>query len=860
MGRVVVIISFLALAVTAYGQAGLVKRGLKFHATGQLDKMEAIIHKSLDKDSTYPGAYHLKALLYFHPDYHLLNIDSALQYVNVAKDYFTGLDSKERDKLSKIGAGPIAMETLKLQIDSAGFARAVQENSEEAYLSFLSHFPKSRFESRAITERDLHAFEEAVRMNTYQSYLAFMKKYPKAVQYKQAKERYEKLYFDKSTADGKMVSYQKFLKQHPTTPYREEAERKIYEVMTAPNTVKGYTQFADQYPDSKKALQAKNFLFHLLKEQGKVGTYPQRFLADSLKALSDLDKPLITFLEKREYGFMDLRGLEVLTARFSQVSEDHLCGLVENDFIHAGQKVVAKDGSVIAPYAKEVTDLGYGWLKSGGNGLYHLVHKSGMKLTDRGFQDVKVLNGKFIAYHYKGAWDLMTMSGIVLTEQRFDDIFQLGEFLLFKKGKLLDVKISSEIIDAADNGALRFQMLFTDYELLEEGKLWLQSGYGEGVYDEQLNELIPYEKQEISFLPYGYLVEKKGAYQVLNDAFETIYPPGYDQVDHNTSYLAVKQDTLWTLLKAANYVEVAKALDSLVLLGHHFALGYRQDSTFLYSRNTASIVLDQQSRTAVLSSSGAAEFVQVTSERSTEVLNELGNNILSGKYDDAFAIGEYLIVSKKNKKGLYSMHGKLLSAEYDAIGSYKDSYVSLLKNKKFGLFSERDTVLVPPQYDKALEKYNVRTFVARKEGKVGLVDRKGEPLSKFIYNEVVYWNDTAALVRQNDGWDFYDLKNQVPLGQSLKSFSYTEQTDEEIIIIALGENGYGVISSQKGEVIPLSFNDVVNIGKPGLPVYFTETHIEEAEFYVVIYYDQAGKVIRKQALEAEDYDLIYCDR
>ena len=42
-------------------------------------------------------------------------------------------------------------------------------------------------------------------------------------------------------------------------------------------------------------------------------------------------------------------------------------------------------------------------------------------------------------------------------------------------------------------------------------------------------------------------------------------------------------------------------------------------------------------------------------------------------------------------------------------------------------------------------------------------------------------------------------------------------------------------------------------------MYFAEKYIIEADFYVVIYYDATGKILRKQIFtEAEEYDKIYC--
>ena len=79
------------------------------------------------------------------------------------------------------------------------------------------------------------------------------------------------------------------------------------------------------------------------------------------------------------------------------------------------------------------------------------------------------------------------------------------------------------------------------------------------------------------------------------------------------------------------------------------------------------------------------------------------------------------------------------------------------------------------------------------------------------------------------------------------------------ILLITKDSKSGILSNKHGEVVGATFNDIVNIGSVENPVYFAEKYILEAEFYVVIYYDASGKILRKQIFtEAEEYDKIYC--
>jgi hypothetical protein len=84
-------------------------------------------------------------------------------------------------------------------------------------------------------------------------------------------------------------------------------------------------------------------------------------------------------------------------------------------------------------------------------------------------------------------------------------------------------------------------------------------------------------------------------------------------------------------------------------------------------------------------------------------------------------------------------------------------------------------------------------------------------------------------------------------------------TPDEKLAIIHQPNAFGVVSNKRGLVIPLSFSDLVNVGSPEEPLYFTEKHVEEASVFVVLYYDRNGKFLRREVYqEAEDYEKIYC--
>jgi hypothetical protein len=72
-------------------------------------------------------------------------------------------------------------------------------------------------------------------------------------------------------------------------------------------------------------------------------------------------------------------------------------------------------------------------------------------------------------------------------------------------------------------------------------------------------------------------------------------------------------------------------------------------------------------------------------------------------------------------------------------------------------------------------------------------------------------------------------------------------------------SGYGIFSSSQGFIVPQEYTDVNNIGTIENPIYLAERYFSAADYYLLVYYDRHGNIIRKQGLEPEAYDQIYCD-
>ena len=162
------------------------------------------------------------------------------------------------------------------------------------------------------------------------------------------------------------------------------------------------------------------------------------------------------------------------------------------------------------------------------------------------------------------------------------------------------------------------------------------------------------------------------------------------------------------------------------------------------------------------------------------------------------------------------------------------------------------------QLYKRLEPYGNKYFIGVQKQKSAFISEDNKNISGFKFTGIEYWNDTSALVQEEETWYIYDIKNKAVLYEDFDTYQTLSDNENETLMLITRQGKAGIISSISGEIIAPTFNDIINVGSVENPVYFAEKYIPEAEFYVIIYYDSRGKILRKQVFNKEEYDNIYC--
>ncbi len=856
------------------------KRAFKLLEKGEYDKLVELLQKSIEKDSTNTGAKYVYSLLYLTPEFSEFNIDTSYYFINEAITDFAIHDEKTIENLLKLDINDSTLKDQKRSVETYAFRRAKAKQTIDDYNYFLEQFSSAIQTDSAITFRNEIAYNDAVRLDTYESFQYFIHKYPEAIQIEDANVKYEELLYFTKTKDKKLESYVRFLKNNTNTPYRYDAEKNIFEISTADNDLDSYMTFIEQYPESKMKRRALNMLYHCYKENSSAEGFSNRFNIlneqDSLMKIAEAEIGcLIPIIDMDKYGFSKLDGEKLIDFTYTKINENYYCGNIKEDFLEVeldNEKMIVSrlGGMIFKGDYDSVEDLGSGAIKIEIDGYYGVYHKSGFPLIDFKYTDVDLVSNAFIKYKFNGKWGLQSFSGRKILPPEYDDIHSEGRFVLIEKNDLFAVQNVENLSKAANLLNPKLDFKYDDYELIYASQILLFKDDQETVMDLSLEEKLTLDKQNFYELYDGWMVKKNGKYRIYDQIFYPLSILEFERVDFNRSRAAIKYQKGWGIYNSNTEFPTTFDYDSVQFLSEQIGIIVQGGKTFAIFDNDSLIDISYSRETRLLKASNlkdeegekyAQYLLTKTQNGSYKVFNINGYQILSGRYKSVEALGkEYLLVEKSGKKGLFHNSGKVaLKIRYSAIGNYSDGYVSTLINGKFGIYNYEKNVFLSAKYLKALKPFGNYYFIGTRGSSFGLVNLENQAVTGYKFEEILDWNDSIALVKKDGEWNLYDIKNDDYVYEGISEYKVLRDDDEEKILLIIKNSQSGILSNRYGEVVGASFNDIINIGTPETPVYFAEKYILEADFFIIIYYDGKGKILRKQVFtDEEEYEKIYC--
>jgi WG containing repeat len=855
--RIILVFSVLLAPYLSKAQFVSERSAINNLGKGKWEKAKSQLSKILSQDSIHAGAEYVLSRYFFskeNPDFH---IDSAYTHIQRALYDYQHTTLKEREKLVKLPVDSLIITNYRKRIDSAAFARARQTNTEVAYLDFLKRFSSADQKKEAIALRDEVAYSTALTENTYDAFLRYLGKYPESAFASEARDQYERLLFESKTQDQKLATFESFLLQYPETPYRKEVEKQIFEKITAGGDASSFDRFIRKYPASSRVQQAKNILYHLLKEDERA--LMPTLMGDSIRKVQALERHyLVPFLKDDKFGFMDERGTEFIKPTLKEISEDYLCGNVTDELLMADGKIMTRTGAVIyRGKTDEIEQLGYGFLLIDDGSCSKVLHVSGFTPDPSAcLQDAKLLARNYLALKKHSHWSVWTLTGRLLIPYEWDDIQLLGEVVAFKKGSKLRLVKLKDLAKIVEQQSPTFSKEYDEVKLWNDGMLWVRHGSDQAVLNQSLNEWIKSGRQQITPAFFGAVGQSAAGYALYDKSGAS---QSYYQVKIQKPWIVVQQEGAWHRIDLAAKKVDKDSYDSVSFAGP-FLLAMKKDSLQIHLTGTARIDLPKVVKTHFIPGKDSLFFVMLEDGDKKTVFNTKAKKLFTLVADKLEYNNEnYFTITVKQRKGLVSMAGKIvLPAEYDGVGTVTAGVVATLKDKKFGLIDLIHKKSVKPEYDKNITTYDKSRLIAFRGNVSALIGWDNKPITPFEFEEIWYWNDSSILVKKNFQWIIYDFVEKRILIDKIKAFKWVSESAAEKIMIVQQENKYGVLSNTRGMIIPATFSDIVNVGSSTEPLYFTEKHVEEASIFVVIYYDRNGVQLRKHVYEGDDYEKIYC--
>lgn len=852
--RIVLVLCLAWVGCSSWAQLSPERAALNNLEKGKFHRARTQLAKMLVKDTSNVVAYYLLSRYYFtegNPDF---SIDSAYHYCNAALFRMGSAYGRMRERMTRFSLDSTLIVDLRNRIDSAAFQRAKMINTEEAYKNFLDRFTYAKQRSQAIELRDEVAFLNALLENTYQSYKSFLDKYPQSHRAAEAQRRYDKLLFETKTADHKLASYERFIKEHPESPYRSVAERQVFEISTSVCTPEALLQFINRFPSSLHCTEATDLLYHILKETD--GIYPTRLLSDSLRTVKELEaERLIAYYKEGRFGWMNTRGKELVAPLTAELPHEYRCSYLNEDVLHAGEKLLSLNGSVIAFGVIDYEEMGYGFLLVKERACSYVLHKSGRRITGC-IEDAEVLGGTLLAVKKDGAWQLVSFTGRVLLTgtQGFIDA---NPVLGIRHARLIELILFKDVLKIADGEAPAKKVVATEVRKLPFA-IWIKDNNRQALLDFSLHEYISAAEQQITQVFFGALIAAPTGYRLFDPTVSTVVLA--DAVKIQEPWIGIRQKSDWRVYHQVLHKSLPYVFDSIYFIGPALA-AIKDDSLKVFLKPEKWISLSAGQAVRFLPGKDSLYYIRADAPNNRTIYDSNGQRLFTTDAEGISYAGEgYFEGIKNNRKGLLSSTGRwVIPPEYDGIGVVQQGMVSVLRNNKFGMWNLALRKEIKPEYERNITPLNESLLIAFRQSGAGLIGWDNKPVVSFEHDEIIPFTDTLLLVRKNFQWLLLDRITKRMQPERIQSFTWIKRTPQEKLILFVSEGYYGVLSNRKGMILQPTYSYIRNLGTESEPFYLTEKHVEEAGIYVLIYYDASGRLVRRQVLEEEDYEKIKCN-
>ncbi len=822
----------------------------------EYEKALELIAKGYEKEPANPGIDYYHGIILFDSTYAKYHLDSARI---LAENSLVKFENASPDIIEEINEDGITLEKLrnlhelvrdrsfKITLDSLSIASAT---------SFQKRFPNSIYESDLKYKVDSMEFRIARLARTQEALLLYIKDHPASQFNVKADSILDDMRYSVLENTGDLQAFMSFHAKYPTTRHKNKVERFILKASTASHTEEDYINFIRLASNTYLKKKAADVLYY---QSNKVNTdlHP---LKDSLNLISPFHKTeLYPVIQNGLFGFYDRDGEKNISHKYLSTLDLYKCGLTKDDWVfvktnNTGQ-LLTKRGNVVVSSAGDYRSVSEDTGLLLQDGKWYLYHKSGFKILEDHIDEAAVIDDRWIKVKKDNKWGLVSFMGLYVAEIIYDDIFKLESFWVFEKNSRLAVYTDELILDEIEDRGISLEFKFDDIELVDENALIGFRDEKECLLDSTLKFLIPWGNYEIYPESSGWYLRSPDGFRLYNETEEDLIDKNFPYLESNEGWLALKTEKDWMLVPKHDGLSPTFSHDSVRLLSKHVAIIFDGENGRLqFSSGKEISIDDRQIRTF----QNRSQYVSLIDGSNTTIYDKLGNEIISGKFNNTIFLNDSLIrVQVKGKQGLIHAKGDwILNPVFDTIDE-KEGLVLTLIDGKIGCYDPQINELIKTEYEARIERIG-KFYLAKKDGKFGIINHVKEVVIPFDYDEIKQWNDTSYLTRNSNEFLIINQQEEA-VYEPIESVKTVISNDTHSICRFVKNGKYGLLSSQYGELLEPEFTDIFNIGSKDNPLIFADQHLDKAGFHVVSYVSEKGELILSKAYTKDEFDKILCD-
>ena len=688
-------IVFLVFISTGVCFAGKVKRA--FHSLEIYDYFDAkkLFEKSLKKHPV-PANFGL-SIIYARNDNPFSNLDSA--HIKILKSYesLEITNDKTLDKYTKFGVDSLAIVKQRNVISDLYYFRAVEVNSIYGFQDFIEKNAWSTYIDSAIYYRDFLAFEAAVQSGKSSDYSSFLETYPGSEFVHQATDRFHESVYVEQTHTNNFIDYVNFVKANPESPFRPDAEDKIYSLATETGTAEAFKNFIIEYPTNKNIKIAWKHLFNARMQE--------KYSAENISAFG---------VEFPNYPFKKELELELSMANKKFYPVKHQKGWGYCD----------KNGNLLIDFKFE----GVEWFSEGlavfkKDKKFGYINKLGQISIPAIFDDALAFNEGYALVEMDELWGMIDRNGEFIIPATYEDLGKMREGLAFFQ--------EGEYFGYFDNkGRVRLQAQFSEAFDFKNGLAVVSKNDYYGLIDPFGTTYIPFKYEGLSYFKPGvYAAKHKDYWGLINLSGDTLLNFEYDFIGLPIEGISiVEKDEEFNFLNSQNKFLFQDWMDTYS--------EYRQLAAFKNG------------------------FAKIEFNKGFNLSDTLGKKLLHRDYEDVGHYSNLIAVKKANKWGYVNKSGQtIIEHKFEYAQSFNRNEAIIRMDPFYGLIDAKGNYIIGP-YQEELNFINDSVLVAKSMGKYGLISIEGDTLLNYKYLNIEPIDASVVKIEENNEVYYYNFQTK----------------------------------------------------------------------------------------------------